>query len=191
MNHGLELHGLELWLVRHAESLGNVDGSASDSVLSEDGRGQAAALATTLAGQAFDRVICSPLVRARETAEIAVPGRSLEIEPRLRELVTPRELFIDLAGLTPEKLAELARTTEPAHETGKAFMARIRGWLAELPAEGRVLAFTHAGVVREALWALLPRAERVQRIGFTAICRVRVAAGGNRAIEINDVRHLG
>jgi alpha-ribazole phosphatase len=182
--------GLDLWIVRHAESLGNLDGSCGDTGLSELGRGQATRLAAALVGLSFDRVICSPLVRARETAGLAVPGRDLEIEPRLRELVTPRETFIDLARLGPEQLAELARTAEPEHETGKAFMARVRGWLAELPAEGRVLAFTHAGVVREALWALLPKSPRVQRIGFTAICRVRVTSRGNRVVALNDVGHL-
>lgn len=182
--------GLDLWIVRHAESLGNLDGSSGDTALTDRGRGQATRLAGALVGHAFDRVICSPLVRARETAGLAVPGLDLEIEPRLRELVTPRETFIDLARLTPERLVELARTAEPEHETGKAFMARVRGWLAELPAEGRVLAFTHAGVVREALWALLPKADRIQGIGFTAICRVRVASRGNQIVALNDVRHL-
>ena len=34
----------------------------------------------------FDRVITSPLFRARETAEIIVPGAGVEADPRLKEM---------------------------------------------------------------------------------------------------------
>jgi len=62
-------------LVRHCESVGNADGKVqghADSPLSERGRAQARALARRwqTEGIAFDHVITSPLVRARETAAI-------------------------------------------------------------------------------------------------------------------------
>jgi broad specificity phosphatase PhoE len=49
---------LDLWLVRHGESLGNLDGSDADTGLSARGRLQAAALAGVIADQAFDRSTC-------------------------------------------------------------------------------------------------------------------------------------
>ncbi len=182
---------LDLWLVRHGESLGNLDGTEADTGLSVRGRTQAGALAGALAGQTFDRVLSSPLQRARETAAIAVPGHAIEIEPRLLELVARPERFFDASTLTLTQLEALARSMsdEPAFETGKQFMARVRAWVTQLPLAGRMLAFTHAGVVREVLWALLPGAARVQGIGHAAITRVCVAPGANRIVVLDDRRH--
>jgi alpha-ribazole phosphatase/probable phosphoglycerate mutase len=183
---------LDLWLVRHGESLGNLDGSDADTGLSARGRLQAAALAGVIADQAFDRVLVSPLQRARETAAIALPGRAIEVDARLRELIARPARFFDVSTLTRSQLEALARPAvdEPPDETGKAFMARVRAWLTELPAAGSVIAFTHAGVVREALWALLPAAPRVQAIGHAAISRVRVATDANRIVVLDDRRHV-
>lgn len=44
----------------------------------------------------------------------------------------------------------------PGGETGRAFHARLQGWLDELPEHGVVLAFTHAGPVRAVLQLTLP-----------------------------------
>ncbi|MEJ7648088.1 MAG: phosphoglycerate mutase family protein [Nakamurella sp.] len=85
---------VELWLVRHGESAGNVAATAAqqagaevididvrdaDVPLTERGAQQAAAFGTLLAaGGADDRsalpdaIWCSPYLRARQTAEIAL-----------------------------------------------------------------------------------------------------------------------
>lgn len=182
---------LDLWLIRHAESLGNLDGTDADTCLSARGRLQAGALAGALAGQTFDRVLSSPLLRAHETATICVPNQTIEIEARLLELVARPDRFIDVAKLTISQLEALARpaSDEPPIETGKAFMARVRAWLAELPVAGRIIVFTHAGVVREALWALMPGSARVQVIEHAAITRVCIVVDANRIIILNDNRH--
>ncbi|HEY8380459.1 MAG TPA: histidine phosphatase family protein [Nannocystis sp.] len=182
----------ELWLVRHAESLGNVDGSDGDTPLSPRGRLQAAALGRRLAGEVFDRVISSPLQRARETAAIALPDRAVEIEPRVREFVGPRERFVDVSTMDRARLYELLRreADQPRAETGREFMARVRGWLAALPSAGRIVVITHFGVVRECLYALFPAAERVQALGHASISGVRVCAEGSEILAIDDRRHL-
>jgi hypothetical protein len=54
----------------------------------------------------------------------------------------------------------------------------------------RIIAFTHAGVVREALWALLPEAPRVQGIGPAAISCARVAPDANRIVVLNEHRYI-
>ena len=107
-------------------------------------------------------------------------------------LVARRDQFIDISTLTRSQLEALARPVpdEPPVETGREFMARVRAWLAELPAAGRMIAFTHAGVVREALWALMPGSARVQVIGHAAITRVCVEAEANRIVVLNDSRHV-
>ena len=103
---------VELCMVRHAESLGNRDGSGSDTPLTPEGRGQASALARELAEVAFDRVYCSPLVRARETLALARPGAAITIEPRLREHVTPSEHFVDITRLRPDQMKALLTKTK-------------------------------------------------------------------------------
>ena len=61
-------------------------GQRIDISINDAGRRQADALRRRLAPVVFERVITSPLFRARETAEI-VAGRSLvEADPRLREM---------------------------------------------------------------------------------------------------------
>ena len=76
-------------LVRHGESLGNIENrlqGLSDYPLSETGRAQAAALAARwqAEGLGFDTAISSPLSRAAETASILVSALgipNLELEP--------------------------------------------------------------------------------------------------------------
>jgi broad specificity phosphatase PhoE len=97
-----------LWLVRHAESLGNLADMEAQSAgaesldldirdpdveLSDLGKRQAAALGKWLGGlpadEQPDTVLCSPYTRATSTAEIAIRagGLSLELvrDERLRE----------------------------------------------------------------------------------------------------------
>jgi XTP/dITP diphosphohydrolase len=81
----------EFVLIRHAESIWNAEQrwqGQSDPPLSARGVAQAEAVARMLAQQRADRLLCSDLRRARETAEIV--GRALGLAPiadsRLREL---------------------------------------------------------------------------------------------------------
>src|SRR5262249_29940950 len=139
---------LDLWLVRHAESLGNLDGTDADTELSPRGREQALRLGRSLSGFAFDRVCSSPLLRARQTAALALPGSTLIVDDRLAELAASSgPHFLDTTN-PAEVLALLAEPARPPEESGKAFMARVNAWREALPPEGRVIAFTHFGVVR-------------------------------------------
>jgi broad specificity phosphatase PhoE len=65
---------LELCFVRHGESTANVLGEFCNSdgkhPLTERGVEQARALARNLAGLQFDRMYSSPILRARQTAQI-------------------------------------------------------------------------------------------------------------------------
>jgi broad specificity phosphatase PhoE len=164
---------VELWLARHAESVGNRDGSGADTPLTHEGRQQAFALGKELAGVAFDRVYCSPLARARETLTLALPGTALTIEPRLRELVTPSEHFVDISRMSPDQMKALLTKSknEPEVETGRAFMARVRAWLDELPDEGRVLAVTHFAVIREIVRVRSSRPPPMLALGSVTILR--------------------
>lgn len=77
---------VRVYLVRHAESVGNATRDdpklteAEKDKLSEKGAKQAAALATALAAVKPRKILHSPAVRARETAQIVVKALSLPAE---------------------------------------------------------------------------------------------------------------
>ena len=76
-----------LILVRHGESTGNADGlllGRIDSPLTARGLEQARSLADTVAGA--DRLISSPLARARDTADALGTGLPVEIDERWVEV---------------------------------------------------------------------------------------------------------
>jgi broad specificity phosphatase PhoE len=139
----------QVWLIRHAESLGNVDGSQADTPLSVRGRAQAMELRERLVGVTFDRALSSPLARARETARIALPGAHVEVDPALGEWRRLRDTFIDPADLTADFIRALTSGGSGDEESFEAFRERITGWAGGLEPGERVVAFTHYAVVRE------------------------------------------
>lgn len=76
---------IELTFLRHGESLGNAEGrlqGQTDFPLTARGREQAAALASRwkAEGRRFDHVVCSPLLRARQTAAPIAEALELTVE---------------------------------------------------------------------------------------------------------------
>lgn len=97
-------------LLRHARSEANSQGvlaGRSDTPLDETGREQAADLGRRLTDVPFDRVLSSPQLRARQTAELAVAGRAqVEVDEAFAEC--------DYGDWSGGALTELA--TEPSWE---------------------------------------------------------------------------
>lgn len=80
---------MEIVLIRHGEPEWVRDGlNVHNPPLTERGRRQARSMAEHLRDEHFDEVHCSPLVRARQTAEplFGVLGRPESIEPWLEEI---------------------------------------------------------------------------------------------------------
>jgi len=80
---------IALTLTRHGQSRGDLEGvheGRYDAPLTDLGRAQACALAQDWArrGVMFDAVVCSPLQRARETAEVI--AAALGLQPHLEPL---------------------------------------------------------------------------------------------------------
>ncbi len=79
----------QVWLVRHGETEWSRDGrhtSVTDLALTPKGEEQGAALRDRLDDLAFDRVVSSPLKRARETATLAgFDDGQVEIDDDLHE----------------------------------------------------------------------------------------------------------
>jgi len=74
-----------VYLVRHAETAYNRDGRGlgrTDVRLTPFGESQAAAVGRRLAASPIDRVLCSPLARARQTALAIAGERPGIVEPR-------------------------------------------------------------------------------------------------------------
>lgn len=75
-----------LLLIRHGATPSNeqrpyvLQGNGINHSLSELGRRQAAAVSHFLRAYSIDRVICSPLLRARETAEVIAEPHGLAVE---------------------------------------------------------------------------------------------------------------
>lgn len=79
-----------IWLARHGETAYNAERRFQGQgaiALSDRGRDQARALAEEARGHGFASLWCSPLPRARETADIVATGIGLELreDPRLME----------------------------------------------------------------------------------------------------------
>lgn len=80
---------MKVWVIRHGESETNRDGLWTgwlDVQLTEKGREDATKAGKILAGTSFDKIYTSDLRRAKNTAEIAIPGCQYEVTPLLREI---------------------------------------------------------------------------------------------------------
>ncbi len=80
---------MEIYLVRHGQTdynLKRLYTGQTDVPMNETGREQIRSIAPMLAPIAWDRVICSPLVRAKETARILAPACEPEAFSWLMEM---------------------------------------------------------------------------------------------------------
>ncbi|MGN0391100.1 MAG: histidine phosphatase family protein [Wujia sp.] len=82
---------MEIYIVRHGETLWNKEKrlqGRTDIDLNENGRDLARKTGEALMNTRIDRIYSSPLMRARETAELIRNGREIEIvtDDRLKEL---------------------------------------------------------------------------------------------------------
>ncbi len=80
------------WFLRHGETDYNARGlsqGAIDIPLNDTGRAQAKAAALVLAGKGIVGIICSPMLRTRETAAIVNENLGLPItyDPQIREVI--------------------------------------------------------------------------------------------------------
>lgn len=201
---------MQLRLIRHGESAGNVaatlQGCRLDTPLSARGRRQAECVAIRLAEEPLDGVFASPLVRARETAEIlAAPhGVGLRIDPDLVEfdwgVWTGRplddEMERQVAELRARWRAGEVDAPAPGGESPVAAARRARRFLARLQeaAPDAPAVVAHGRFNRVLMTVLLGRSlsrmdEIRQRNGSLSIFDLDGGAPG-RALLLDDVAHL-
>jgi glucosyl-3-phosphoglycerate phosphatase len=146
-----------LILVRHGESTWNAEHRLQgqlDPPLSDLGRDQARALTPILDSVPEERIVCSDLGRARETAELLglSPGR---FDERWRE-IDVGEWGGKTAAEVDRESSELTNwrggsRTAPGGEPWDAFTARVSGAVDELVgAGGPWLVVAHGGCIRVA-----------------------------------------
>jgi broad specificity phosphatase PhoE len=159
-----------VYLARHGQTAYNLEGRFQGQLpvsLDDTGRAQAAELAERAATHDFAKLWCSPLLRARETADIVAARIGLEPyeDPRLMETDagdwTDRS-FADVQAEAPDAFAAFAGG-EPdfAFPGGESFAQqgiRVAAALADveqgaLPA----LVVCHGGVIRIAIFQRVSR----------------------------------
>ena len=171
-------------------------GQRIDVSINDAGRRQAEALARRLAPVAFDRVLTSPLFRARETAAIVAPGSSIEADPRLREMdygAWEGRTYAQIAEADGAFRREWERSPDvlacPGGESGNDVAERVRGFLGDLLDEHRAWHAKASFRAATSGWgSTTPRIERpVLAVAHSTVNRVLICVA--LAIEIREFRH--
>jgi broad specificity phosphatase PhoE len=151
--------GEEIWIVRHGETEWSLSGqhtSRTDLPLLEAGRERAQALRSVLGERSYGLVLCSPLLRARETCELAGFGDVAVLCDDLREWD-----YGEYEGLTTPEIRERTPSWNlwtdgcPGGEQPDQVGRRADRVLKQLRgADADGLAFAHGHILRvlTALW---------------------------------------
>ena len=187
-------------LARHGETAWSLTGQhtgRNDIPLTARGEEQARKLADRLRGSVYDRVLVSPLQRARRTCELAGFAEVAEVEPDLAEWH-----YGAYEGLTLKEIRasrpdwQILRDGCPEGELPADLMARADRCVAKLRESGeRVLVFSHGHFLRvlAARWCQLPLTTMSAfQLGTAALCGLGDDAEANQPMVRfwNDNRHL-
>jgi probable phosphoglycerate mutase len=148
-------------ILRHAATAWNEAGrlqGMTDTALSPAGATAAAGWRLPAPVDRWRRV-CSPLRRARQTAELVRPAAAVAVDSRLREMSFGTWEGHTLAGLRATR-GEAFTAAErrgldfhpPGGESPRMIMARLSDWAAEVAADGQpVFAVSHKAAIRALL----------------------------------------
>src|SRR3954470_20923837 len=161
---------MTIHLARHGQTAYNQEGRFQGHLpvpLDATGREQAGALAEIAAGVELVPMVCSPLRRARETADIVAARIGLEPSEDARFAETDTgdwtgRSFAEIRAEDPEGFARFERSDPsfryPGGESFAEQSDRVQAGLADLRAQDDALpalVVCHRGVIRLALAALL------------------------------------
>ena len=183
-----------IYIIRHGQTEINQRHALqgrSDYPLNEAGIREARNAAEALKTVAFDRVFTSPLMRARQTAEIVAPGLEQVIDSRLIEMDygpyegadlyhLPREVLTFFSDFVhhpaPDGMEQLGDVVKRAG----AFLEDIRHL------EGNILISTHAIAMKGLLEYLTPGAGGAYWSRHIGNCAVYAAENINGAIGVPE-----
>ena len=143
----------KVYLVCHGETAWTLSAQhtgRTDLPLNEQGERQARELGASLTGLRFDRILSSPLRRARRTAELAMPHSSIESDDDLMEWDYGAYEGRSTVDIEVERPGwRLLRDGSPGGETLDAVSARADRVIGRLRAGGgTVLLFGHREILR-------------------------------------------
>jgi broad specificity phosphatase PhoE len=182
-------------IVRHASTAWNEAGllqGQTDTPLSP--RGEADARTWRLPDPAATwKRVCSPLARARRTAELLQPAAAVSVDSRLREMsfgVWEGHSLAELRRTVGERFLEAERQGldfhPPGGESPRMVMERLGGWTAEVARSGQpVVAVSHKAAIRALLalatgWDMTGR----QPVKLDWSCAHFFAAGADGSLRL-------
>ncbi len=185
-------------LVRHGRTKANASGLLQgrvDNPLDDLGRVQAAAIAASIPRPV--RVVASPLLRARQTAEAF--GCPIEIDERWIELDYGHWDEKPVRDVAVHEWAAWRADVgfvPPGGESLSTLQTRVEAAIAELAeeaADADVVVVSHVSPIKAAVaWALGGGAELTWRmsVGQASVSRIRTGRPGPAMTSFNEVWHL-
>ena len=196
---------MTVYLARHGETVWNAEGRYQgrlDSPLTDTGRAQAQATAETMRERGIERLLCSPLGRARATAHVVenALGMVPEIDEDLSESDIGRWEGLTRAQVEAAYPGELARREEdrlhyrpPGGESLTAVLVRARAVAGRL--DGRTtLIVAHSAINGVLVAALIGWEDRIADIyqPHHVIYRIDRATGSAEVTHLLEgVSHPG
>lgn len=187
---------MELVVIRHGQTRANAEGrylGALDMPLNDEGGRQVSALALALEREApFARLFSSPLLRARQSAELVSRALALPVQviPAFRERhvglfegLTQAEAREGYPALWARNITRRWGEAPPGGESLDAVIARVSQGLTELTHEHegeRVLLVAH-GVVAKVIRALTGA-------GFADFFEWQLHNGGRLVVKLDPAR---
>ena len=187
-----------LILVRHGRTAANAAGLLQgriDNPLDDLGRVQAAAIAASMPRPT--RVVASPLLRARQTAEAF--GAPVEVDDRWIELDYGHWDERRVRDVTPAEWATWRADVDfvpPGGESLRALQDRVEEAIADLAGDAAgddVVVVSHVSPIKAAIaWALGvgPEVSWRMQVGQASVSRIRTGPPGPAMTSFNEVWHL-
>jgi len=196
---------LRILLVRHGESVGNIDDKYSghtDDGLSDLGREQVKKVAARLRGEQIAAVYASDLIRAYETAAAIAAEHGLTVVkmPGLREInfgdwdgVPGAEIMQrwgeDITRWREDPMRVRAPGGETYTEVRERFLASLQAIAARHDAE-TVAVVTHGGPIAALYCELLQKKFYECAVKNTAVCELEFGPDGLKIVSHGDASHL-
>ncbi|OBF12506.1 histidine phosphatase family protein [Mycobacterium sp. ACS4331] len=192
---------MQLLLIRHALPNRSEHGQGADPELAEQGWEQARRLPDALARFPLTRLVSSPQLRARQTAEpvAAARGLDIEIEPRLAEYDRDMAGYVPIEQLRSERPEDWARMADghlPAGVDEDEFKARISAAVEDIVASAdhdeTVAVFSHGGVINVLLHQILGTRRMLSfPVDYTSITRLLYSRRGlATVVSTNTTEHV-
>lgn len=184
--------------VRHGVTAWNKEGRAqgsSDIPLDDEGIAMAEYVAKRFAGEQWDVIYTSPLIRAKKTAEIIAsekPGITLLEDNRLREFgggLIEGTTEADRLEKWGPSWRELELGIEPDAEIisrGMAFVKDVKA----AHAGQRVLVVSHGGFIKRLIGALVSNDDLGVKVDNTSLTVVELGDEENLCSLYNCTKHL-